>query len=64
MTKNQLIRINTAGGIVDYSADHVHIRNGEYIIMDGPTEIHRIPITDVIAEGESSGIETVFSRSM
>jgi len=59
----QQIRIRTADGEEILDADRVLIESGEYVVLNGDTEIRRIPCVDIIPDGESSGIETIFSRS-
>ena len=63
MTTKQLIRIHTAAGAEEIDADRYRIENGEYVLLRGDEEIRRILCADIIREGESSGIETIFSRS-
>ena len=59
----QQIRIRTAGGEEILDADRVLILDGAYVILNGYEEIRRIPCVDIVQDGESSGIETIFSRS-
>ena len=63
MTTKQLICIHTAAGVEEIDADRLLIENGEYVLLRGDEEIRRIPCAEIVQEGESSGIETVFSRS-
>ena len=62
MTANQIIRIHTAAGVEEIDADRYRIENDEYVLLRGDEEIRRIPCAEIVQEGESSGIETVFSR--
>ena len=57
------MRIHTAAGTEDVDADRVQIEGGEYILSLGNTEVRRVAIADVVADGEHSGIETIYSRS-
>jgi len=63
MTLKQQIRIITASGSEILDADRILIENGEYVILNGDTEICRIPCADIVQDGEHSGIETIYSRS-
>ena len=63
MAPRQQIQIRTADGEQTLDADRVLIIDGEYVILNGDEEIRRIPCAEIVQEGESSGIETVFSRS-
>ena len=63
MTTKQLIRIHTSSGTDEIDADRYRIENDEYVLLRGDEEIRRIPCAEIVQEGESSGIETVFSRS-
>jgi hypothetical protein len=62
MTKQQ-IRVTTASGSETLDADRILIESEEYVILNGQVEVRRIAIADIVAEGESSGIETIYSRS-
>ena len=59
----QQIRIRTADGEEILDADRVLIEGDKYVILNGDDEIRRNPCADIIPDGESSGIETIFSRS-
>jgi len=59
----QQIQIRTKSGEEILDADRVLIIDGEYVILNGDEEIRRIPCAEIVQEGESSGIETVISRS-
>ena len=63
MTAKQIIRIRTVAGIEEIDADRLIVQSGEYILLRGDEEIRRIPCAEIVQEGESSGIETIFSRS-
>jgi hypothetical protein len=63
MTGKQIIRLTTPEGTEDLDADRVLIESEEYVILNGQVEVRRIAIADIVAEGESSGIETIYSRS-
>lgn len=69
MTTKQIIRISTKTGIEDLDADRHRIDGGEYVLLNGQTEVRRVPISDVVTEidpetGEGlGGIQTVYSRS-
>ena len=63
MTTKQIIRIRTAAGVEEIDADRLIVQSGEYVLLRGDEEIRRIPCAEIVQEGESSGIETVFSRS-
>ena len=63
MTTKQIIRIYTTTGVEEIDADRLLIENGEYVLLRGDEEIRRIPCAEIVQEGESSGIETIYSRS-
>ena len=63
MTTKQLVRIHTASGTEEIDADRLLVQGDEYVLLRGDEEIRRIPCAEIVQEGESSGIETVFSRS-
>ena len=63
MLTKQITHIRTATGVEEIDADRLLIENGEYVLLRGDEEIRRIPCAEIVQEGESSGIETVFSRS-
>lgn len=69
MTGIQKMRIHTAAGVEEIDADRLIVQADEYVLLRGEIEVRRVPIADLVHEinpesGEqSSGIETVYSRS-
>jgi len=57
------MQVHTAAGVEEIAADRLLVQSDEYILLRGDEEIRRIPCADIVQDGESSGIETIFSRS-
>lgn len=64
MTGKQIMRIHTANGVEEIDADRLIVQGDEYVLFQGEGEIRRVPIADIVSDGEGmNGIETIYSRS-
>ena len=64
MTAKQIMRVHTAAGVEEIDADRLLVQNDEYVLFRGEEEIRRVPIADIVSDGEGmNGIETIYSRS-
>ena len=64
MTSKQIMRIHTAAGVEEIDADRLIVQGDEYILFQGEEEVRRVPIADIVSDGEGmNGIETIYSRS-
>ena len=64
MTGKQIMRIHTAAGVEEIDADRLLVQNDEYVLFRGEDEVRRVPIADIVSDGEGmNGIETIYSRS-
>ena len=64
MTSKQIMRIHTAAGVEDIDADRLIVEGDEYVLYRGEEEVRRVPIADIVSDGEGmNGIETIYSRS-
>ncbi len=64
MTRKQIMRIHTAAGVEEIDADRLIVEGDEYILFRGEEEVRRVPIADIVSDGEGMyGIETIYSRS-
>jgi hypothetical protein len=64
MTGKQIMRVHTAAGVEEIDADRLIVEGDEYVLLRGDEEIRRVPIADIVSDGEGmNGIETIYSRS-
>ena len=64
MTSKQIMRIHTAAGVEEIDADRLIVEGDEYVLFQGEEEVRRVPIADIVSDGEGmNGIETIYSRS-
>ena len=64
MTGKQIMRIHTANGVEEIDADRLIVEGDEYVLFRGDAEVRRVPIADIVSDGEGmNGIETIYSRS-
>ena len=64
MTGKQIMRIHTANGVEEIDADRLIVEGDEYVLFQGEEEVRRVPIADIVSDGEGmNGIETIYSRS-
>jgi len=64
MTGKQIMRIHTANGVEEIDADRLIVQGDEYVLFQGEEEVRRVPIADIVSDGEGmNGIETIYSRS-
>ena len=64
MTSKQIMRIHTANGVEEIDADRLIVQGDEYVLFQGEEEVRRVPIADIVSDGEGmNGIETIYSRS-
>jgi hypothetical protein len=64
MTSKQIMRIHTAAGVEEIDADRLIVEGDEYVLFRGEEEVRRVPIADIVSDGEGmNGIETIYSRS-
>ena len=64
MTSKQIMRIHTTAGVDILDADRLIVEGDEYVLFQGEEEVRRVPIADIVSDGEGmNGIETIYSRS-
>jgi len=64
MTGKQIMRVHTAAGVEEIDADRLIVQGDEYVLFQGEEEVRRVPIADIVSDGEGmNGIETIYSRS-
>jgi hypothetical protein len=64
MTSKQIMRVHTAAGVEEIDADRLIVEGDEYVLYRGEEEVRRVPIADIVSDGEGmNGIETIYSRS-
>ena len=64
MTCKQIMRIHTTAGVEEIDADRLIVEGDEYVLFQGEEEVRRVPIADIVSDGEEmNGIETIYSRS-
>jgi hypothetical protein len=64
MISKQIMRIHTAAGVEEIDADRLIVEGDEYVLFRGEEEVRRVPIADIVSDGEGmNGIETIYSRS-
>jgi hypothetical protein len=64
MTSKQIMRIHTTAGVEEIDADRLIVEGDEYVLFQGEEEVRRVPIADIVSDGEGmNGIETIYSRS-
>ena len=58
------MRVHTAAGVEEIDADRLIVQGDEYVLFQGEEEVRRVPIADIVSDGEGmNGIETIYSRS-
>ena len=64
MTSKQIMWIHTVAGVEEIDADRLIVEGDEYVLFQGEEEVRRVPIADIVSDGEGmNGIETIYSRS-